>query len=116
MSPSARVLGALYAVRTRIRMQHLAPPMHHPTKREIGQVCPRDGRVSLPLLIPTQHFLFGFHGHHVSDDIRTLICDYYLGCVDPLTPIRSSLTAPRNVILMKRNVQSVSAACSSSPR
>ncbi|KAF9813278.1 hypothetical protein IEO21_05662 [Rhodonia placenta] len=48
--------------------------MHHPTKREIGQ-----------------HFLFGFHGHHVSDDIRTLICDYYLG----------------NVILMKRNVQSI---------
>ncbi|KAI0668845.1 glycoside hydrolase [Trametes maxima] len=38
-----------------------------------------------------QHFVFGFHGHEVSEDIRTLIKDYYLG----------------NVILMKRNVQSI---------
>jgi len=38
-----------------------------------------------------QHFVFGFHGHEMSDDIRTLIRDYYLG----------------NVILMKRNVQSI---------
>ncbi|KAH9948468.1 glycoside hydrolase [Amylocystis lapponica] len=38
-----------------------------------------------------QHFVFGFHGHEVSADIRTLIRDYYLG----------------NVILMKRNVQSI---------
>ncbi|CDO75456.1 Glycoside Hydrolase Family 3 protein [Trametes cinnabarina] len=37
-----------------------------------------------------QHFVFGFHGYEVSEDIRTLIKDYYLG----------------NVILMKRNVQS----------
>ncbi|KAI0742746.1 glycoside hydrolase [Daedaleopsis nitida] len=44
------------------------------TKREIGQ-----------------HFVFGFHGHEVSDNVRTLIKDYYLG----------------NVILFKRNVQSV---------
>ncbi|KAG5350185.1 hypothetical protein C0989_012334 [Termitomyces sp. Mn162] len=35
-----------------------------------------------------QHFVFGFHGHQVSEDIKTLIRDYYLG----------------NVILMKRNV------------
>ncbi|GBE87136.1 Beta-hexosaminidase [Sparassis crispa] len=38
-----------------------------------------------------QHFVFGFHGHDVNDDIRILICDYFLG----------------NVILMKRNVQSI---------
>ncbi|KAI1790589.1 glycoside hydrolase [Ganoderma leucocontextum] len=37
-----------------------------------------------------QHFVFGFHGHEASDDIKTLIKDYYLG----------------NVILFKRNVQS----------
>ncbi|THH16289.1 hypothetical protein EW146_g4327 [Bondarzewia mesenterica] len=37
-----------------------------------------------------QHFVFGFHGHEVSDDITVLIRDYHLG----------------NVILMKRNVQS----------
>ncbi|KAG6845149.1 hypothetical protein H0H87_012945 [Tephrocybe sp. NHM501043] len=36
-----------------------------------------------------QHFVFGFHGHEVSDDIKTLIRDYHLG----------------SVILMKRNVQ-----------
>ncbi|EJF60110.1 glycoside hydrolase [Dichomitus squalens LYAD-421 SS1] len=38
-----------------------------------------------------QHFVFGFHGHEASDDIKTLIRDYYLG----------------NVILFKRNVQSM---------
>ncbi|KAI0946134.1 hypothetical protein AcV7_010185 [Taiwanofungus camphoratus] len=38
-----------------------------------------------------QHFVFGFHGHEVSEDIKTLICEYYLG----------------NIILMKRNVQSI---------
>ncbi|KAG6824085.1 hypothetical protein H0H92_008041 [Tricholoma furcatifolium] len=36
-----------------------------------------------------QHFVFGFHGHEVSDNIRTLIREYYLG----------------SVILMKRNVK-----------
>ncbi|KAG6908037.1 hypothetical protein DXG01_006399 [Tephrocybe rancida] len=36
-----------------------------------------------------QHFVFGFHGHEVSDDIKTLIQDYHLG----------------SVILMKRNIQ-----------
>ncbi|KAJ7035670.1 glycoside hydrolase family 3 protein [Mycena alexandri] len=35
-----------------------------------------------------QHFVFGFHGHTVSPDIKTLIQEYYVG----------------NVILMKRNV------------
>ncbi|OBZ74417.1 Beta-hexosaminidase [Grifola frondosa] len=54
-----------------VRMAELAEQL----KREIGQ-----------------HFVFGFHGYEVSDDIRTLIRDYYLG----------------NVILMKRNVQSIS--------
>ncbi|KAI0632880.1 glycoside hydrolase [Trametes polyzona] len=38
-----------------------------------------------------QHFVFGFHGHEVSEDIKTLIKDYHLG----------------NVILFKRNVQSI---------
>ncbi|KAI0341261.1 glycoside hydrolase [Trametopsis cervina] len=38
-----------------------------------------------------QHFVFGFHGHDVSEDIEILISKYYLG----------------NVILMKRNVQDV---------
>ncbi|KAF9650125.1 glycoside hydrolase family 3 protein [Thelephora ganbajun] len=37
-----------------------------------------------------QHFVFGFVGYGVNDDIRSLICDYYVG----------------NVILMKRNIQS----------
>ncbi|KAH9477033.1 Beta-hexosaminidase [Psilocybe cubensis] len=37
-----------------------------------------------------QHFVLGFHGYDVSDDIKTLIQKYYIG----------------NVILMKRNVQS----------
>ncbi|GLB44657.1 putative glycoside hydrolase [Lyophyllum shimeji] len=35
-----------------------------------------------------QHFVFGFHGHEVSEDIKTLIQDYHLG----------------SIILMKRNV------------
>ncbi|KAI0744718.1 glycoside hydrolase [Earliella scabrosa] len=38
-----------------------------------------------------QHFVFGFHGHEVSDNIRTLIKEYYLG----------------NVILFKRNVKTI---------
>ncbi|RPD60759.1 glycoside hydrolase [Lentinus tigrinus ALCF2SS1-6] len=38
-----------------------------------------------------QHFVFGFHGHQVSDEIKTLIRDYYLG----------------NIILFKRNVESI---------
>ncbi|KAF9238382.1 glycoside hydrolase family 3 protein [Melanogaster broomeanus] len=38
-----------------------------------------------------QHFVFGFHGHEISDDAKTLIRDYQVG----------------NIILMKRNVQSV---------
>ncbi|KAJ7453969.1 glycoside hydrolase family 3 protein [Mycena galericulata] len=37
-----------------------------------------------------QHFVFGFHGHSVSPDIKALIQEYYIG----------------NVILMKRNVLS----------
>ncbi|KAF5375357.1 hypothetical protein D9615_008023 [Tricholomella constricta] len=36
-----------------------------------------------------QHFVFGFHGHEVSENIETLIRDYHLG----------------SVILMKRNVK-----------
>ncbi|KAF9460487.1 glycoside hydrolase family 3 protein [Collybia nuda] len=44
------------------------------TKREIGK-----------------HFVFGFHGHELNDDIKTLIKEYYLG----------------NIILMKRNVRDV---------
>lgn len=60
------------------------------TKREIGQVlrCP-----TCTLRIKSnrshKHFVFGFHGHKLSDEIRTLIRDYHLGCV----------------ILMKRNVR-----------
>ncbi|EIW76982.1 hypothetical protein CONPUDRAFT_130068 [Coniophora puteana RWD-64-598 SS2] len=38
-----------------------------------------------------QHFVFGFHGHQVSDDVRKLIQEYYVG----------------SIILMKRNVQSI---------
>ncbi|KAI0370853.1 glycoside hydrolase [Pilatotrama ljubarskyi] len=50
------------------------PSLTEDQKREIGQ-----------------HFVFGFHGHEVNQDIKTLIQEYYLG----------------NVILMKRNVQSI---------
>ncbi|KAG2145556.1 glycoside hydrolase superfamily [Suillus cothurnatus] len=38
-----------------------------------------------------QHFVFGFHGYQVSDDAKELITKYHVG----------------NIILMKRNVQSV---------
>lgn len=38
-----------------------------------------------------QHFVFGFHGYEVSDDAKELINKYHVG----------------NIILMKRNVQSV---------
>ncbi|EGN94844.1 glycoside hydrolase family 3 protein [Serpula lacrymans var. lacrymans S7.3] len=38
-----------------------------------------------------QHFVFGFHGHELSEDVKILIRDYHVG----------------NIILMKRNVQSV---------
>ncbi|KAG5651829.1 hypothetical protein H0H81_007261 [Sphagnurus paluster] len=48
------------------------PTLTDEVKREIGQ-----------------HFVFGFHGHEVSDEIRTLIREYYVG----------------SVILMKRNVR-----------
>jgi beta-glucosidase-like glycosyl hydrolase len=37
-----------------------------------------------------QHFVLGFHGQTISQDIKTLITEYHLG----------------NVILMKRNVVS----------
>ncbi|KZT24916.1 glycoside hydrolase family 3 protein [Neolentinus lepideus HHB14362 ss-1] len=37
-----------------------------------------------------QHFVFGFHGYDVSEDVERLIREYYVG----------------NIILMKRNVQS----------
>ncbi|KAL1745721.1 glycoside hydrolase superfamily, partial [Schizophyllum fasciatum] len=47
-------------------------PLSEDTKREIGQ-----------------HFILGFHGHEVSDDIRALIRDYHLG----------------HIILMKRNIK-----------
>lgn len=38
-----------------------------------------------------QHFVFGFHGHEISEDVKVLIRDYHVG----------------NIILMKRNVQDV---------
>ncbi|KAG0707210.1 glycoside hydrolase superfamily [Suillus ampliporus] len=38
-----------------------------------------------------QHFVFGFHGHEISEDVKELIEKYHVG----------------NIILMKRNVQSV---------
>ncbi|KAG2152804.1 glycoside hydrolase superfamily [Suillus clintonianus] len=38
-----------------------------------------------------QHFVFGFHGHEISEDAKELIEKYHVG----------------NIILMKRNVQSV---------
>lgn len=38
-----------------------------------------------------KHFVYGFHGHEVNANIRTLICDHHLS----------------NVILMKRNVRDV---------
>lgn len=38
-----------------------------------------------------QHFVFGFHGHEISEDVKVLIRDYHVG----------------NIIIMKRNVQSV---------
>ncbi|KIN92795.1 glycoside hydrolase family 3 protein, partial [Pisolithus tinctorius Marx 270] len=40
-----------------------------------------------------QHFVFGFHGHEISEDVKVLIRDYHVGRV--------------NIILMKRNVQDV---------
>ncbi|KZT55252.1 glycoside hydrolase family 3 protein [Calocera cornea HHB12733] len=42
-----------------------------------------------------QHFVVGFHGFKPSEDIKTLISDYYLG----------------NIILMKRNIKDVEQVC-----
>ncbi|KZP01871.1 glycoside hydrolase family 3 protein [Calocera viscosa TUFC12733] len=42
-----------------------------------------------------QHFVVGFHGYEASEEIKTLIKDYYLG----------------NIILMKRNVKDVEQTC-----
>ncbi|KAH7911793.1 glycoside hydrolase family 3 protein [Hygrophoropsis aurantiaca] len=50
------------------------PVLTEQDKREIGQ-----------------HFVFGFHGHEISEDVKVLIRDYHVG----------------NIILMKRNVQSI---------
>jgi hypothetical protein len=36
-----------------------------------------------------QHFVFGFHGYDVSEDVKSLITRYFVG----------------NIILMKRNVR-----------
>lgn len=36
-----------------------------------------------------QHFVFGFHGHELTDDVKALIRDYHVG----------------SIILMKRNVR-----------
>ncbi|KDQ54495.1 glycoside hydrolase family 3 protein [Jaapia argillacea MUCL 33604] len=52
----------------------MSPSLTDEIKREIGQ-----------------HFVFGFHGYDLSQDIVTLIRDYHLG----------------NVILMKRNIHSM---------
>lgn len=38
-----------------------------------------------------QHFVFGFHGHEITEDVRKLIQEYYVG----------------NIILMKRNIRDI---------
>lgn len=43
--------------------------------RDWGLACSSD------IMLWAQHFVFGFHGHDVSEDIKTLICEYYLGYV-----------------------------------
>ena len=55
-------------------------------KREIGQVSSEDrlwhsdaSMVKLRGVLHRQHFVFGFHGQDVSEDIKTLITKYYLG-------------------------------------
>lgn len=64
--------------------------MDEATRREIGQV------LFHPLLLNCsrsdycyKHFVFGFHGHSISDNVKTLITEYYVG----------------NIILMKRNIR-----------
>ena len=37
------------------------------------------------LYIASQHFVFGFHGHDVSDEIRDLIVKYHVGYLLSLT-------------------------------
>jgi hypothetical protein len=47
-------------------------------------------RCYFPGLSLSQHFVFGFHGYDVSEDVKSLITQYFVG----------------NIILFKRNVQS----------
>lgn len=56
-------------------------------KREIGQVCTLLLVVRRPLHTAhsLQHFVFGFHGQEVSDDIKKLITEYYVGCARVLS-------------------------------
>ena len=66
-----------------------------------------------PILLP-KHFIVGFHGIDVNPDIQTLIRDYYIGySLDILLIIEGRthwplVACPRNVIIMRRNVQSTS--------
>lgn len=57
-------------------------------KADRAGTCTPLGQWSQLQKVQPQHFVFGFHGHSVSPDIKTLIQEYYIG----------------SVILMKRNV------------
>ncbi|KAI0776812.1 hypothetical protein BD413DRAFT_522786 [Trametes elegans] len=42
-----------------------------------------------------QHFVFGFHGQEASEDVKTLIKDYYLGCASrPIMPDLQEYASP----------------------
>ena len=49
-------------------------------KREIGQVksCTQHP-VLCTLTKKWKHFVFGFHGHEISEDAKILIRDYHVG-------------------------------------
>ena len=56
-----------------------------------------------------KHFVVGFPGFDVNADIESLIRDYYVGYVSRYLRLFWLLTAclpHRNVIIMRRNVQS----------
>ena len=54
-------------------------------KREVGQVRSliehKTNRCSSALFYLTKHFVFGFHGHKISEDVKKLITEYYVGYV-----------------------------------
>lgn len=75
----------------------------------VNLIIPVRPACSLTRTTRTKHFVVGFPGYDVNADIETLIRDYYVGCVSRYHRLLWLLTTclpNRNVIIMRRNVQS----------